>query len=318
MPEPSVNQFLATTLGHYSKKIADNVANSNAVLYELKKKGRSKVLEGGREVVETLAYDEEIFAWYSGLDQLSRAEQETLSEAKFDWAMGSASVTLSNEDILKNRGKAALHNLMGSKLENAERTLKNKVAIALQSDGSDPKSLVGLSSIIADDPTVGVVGGIDAAVWDFWRNQVQTANRNVGELEYKTLRSAMNTLWRKCVRGSDKPSVITADDETYGVFEEGLQDNQRYVDADMAKLGFETLKYKTANVVYDGQDNNHPGGMQFINTNYLKFVAMSGRNFQPIDLPSSTPDIDGVTKHIGIMAALTCSNRSLQGRLLVA
>ena len=34
--------------------------------------------------------------------------------------------------------------------------------------------------------------------------------------------------------------------------ESGLQENQRYADAELGALGFETLKYKTAALVFDG------------------------------------------------------------------
>ena len=35
-------------------------------------------------------------------------------------------------------------------------------------------------------------------------------------------------------------------------YESGLQENQRYADARLGNLGFETLKYKQAAIVFDG------------------------------------------------------------------
>jgi hypothetical protein len=47
----------------------------------------------------------------------------------------------------------------------------------------------------------------------------------------------------------------------------------------------------------------------------MKFEIYSGRNFESLDLPDQSPDMDGVTRHLAFMGALTLSNRSMQGRL---
>jgi len=83
----------------------------------------------------------------------------------------------------------------------------------------------------------------------------------------------------------------------------------------MGEIGFTTLKYKTADLVYDSDASGHPGGAYMLNTSYMKFEIYRGRNFEPLNLPDSTPDMDGITRHIGFMGALTLSNRALQGRL---
>ncbi len=61
----------------------------------------------------------------------------------------------------------------------------------------------------------------------------------------------MNALWLKLTRGTEKPDLVLADGEIYATYESGLQENQRYADARLGALGFETLKYKTAAMVYD-------------------------------------------------------------------
>jgi hypothetical protein len=58
-----------------------------------------------------------------------------------------------------------------------------------------------------------------------------------------------------------------------------------------------------------------PAGLFMLNTSYLKFEIYRGRNFQPLNLPDSTPDMDAITRHIAFMGALTLANRALQGRI---
>jgi hypothetical protein len=314
MAEPTVTQLVTTTLANYHKEFADNVSNSNAVTALLRKGDRIRIVDGGRTIACPLSYAEETFAWYTGTDLLSRATKETISEADYAPANAVASITLSGPDLAKNRGKERVLNLLEGKTENAESTMKNNITKAVYSDGTVAKSFAGLKAFITDNGT-GIVGGIDAGTWAFWKNQFQSVARATG-LQYPALKAGMNALWMKLIRGTEKPDLVLGDAEIYSTYESGLQENQRYADATLGALGFETLKYKTAAIVFDGAATGLVGGYM-INTKYLKFEVYSGRNFEALDLPDQSPDLDGVTKHIAFMGALTLSNRAMQGRLLL-
>jgi hypothetical protein len=174
--------------------------------------------------------------------------------------------------------------------------------------------------MISKDGT-GIIGGINATTWTFWKNQFQSVARATG-LKYADLKVGMNSLWMKLVRGTEHPDLIVADAEVYSTYESGLQENQRYADATLGQLGFETLKYKSAAIVFDQPVTGispigGEGNCYFINTKYLKFEIYSGRNFEQLDLPEQSPDMDAVSRHIAFMGALTLSNRAMQGRLFV-
>jgi len=312
MAEPTVTQLVATTINNYHRQMADNVANSNAITALLKMGDRIRVIEGGKQISCPLSYAEETFAWYTGTELLSRATKETISEADYSPANAVASVTLSGPDLAKNRGKERILNLLESKLTNAETTMSNNITKAVYGDGTVAKSFAGLKAFVTADG-LGQVGGIDAGTWAFWKNQFQSVARATG-LQYPALKAAMNALWMKLIRGTEHPDIIVADAEIYGTYESGLQENQRYTDAKLASLGFETLKYKSAAITFDGAATGLTGAY-FINTKYLKLEVYSGRNFEALDLPDSTPDMDATTKHIAFMGAMTLSNRSMQGRL---
>jgi hypothetical protein len=318
MAEPTVNQLVTTTLQNYHTQIYDNVTNNNALLARMKQGGRIRTISGGRTIVTPLAYAEEDFKWYSGVDALPRALKETISEAEYAPAMAAASITLSGEDLTKNRGREAILNLLEGKIANAERTLDNKIAQGLYSDGTTAKQIVGLQALVAAVPNVGIVGGINSATWAFWQNQLSTVDLTTPTTpaaDFAALKYAMNQLWLKLIRGRDKPDLILSDAVCYDTYESGLQDLQRYASSNMGSLGFQSLKYKDADIVYDSSISGMPNGMFFLNTEYLKFEIYKGRNFQPLNLPDSTPDMDAITRHIAFMGALTLSNRALQGRL---
>ena len=314
MAEPTVTQLVATTLNNYHKTYADNVANSNAVTALLRKGDRIRTVDGGKQISCPLTYAEETFAWYSGTDLLSRATKETISEADYAPANAVSSVTLSGPDLAKNSGKERIMNLLEGKISNSETTMSNNITKAVYSDGTLAKSFAGLKAFVTADGT-GIVGGIDAGTWGFWKNQFQSVARATG-LQYPALKAGMNALWMKLIRGTEKPDLILADAEVYSTYESGLQENQRYADATLGALGFETLKYKTAAIVFDGAAT----GLQyayFLNTKYMKLEVYTGRNFDTLDLPDQTPDMDAITKHIAFMGCMTLSNRAMQGRLLL-
>ena len=316
MAEPisGVTNLVTTTLMNYHKTFADNVTNSNAVTALLRQGDRVRIIEGGRRIATPLTYAEETFAWYAGTELLSRAVKETISEAEYDPANAVVSVTLSGPDLAKNRGRERILNLLEGKMDNAEATMKNNITKAIYGDGSVAKSFAGLKAMVTDDGT-GTVGGIISGTWPFWKNQFQSIARATG-LQYPALKAGMNALWLKLTRGTEKPDLILVDGEIYATYESGLQENQRYADANLGKLGFETLKYKTAALVYDSAATGLTGGYM-LNTKYLKFEIYSGRNFETLDLPDQSVDMDAVTKHIAFMGALTLSNRSMQGRIVL-
>jgi len=314
MAEPTVNQLVATTLQNYHKTLADNVSNSNAVTALLRQGNRMRTVDGGRSIVCPLTYAEETFAWYMGTELLSRAVKETISEADYEPANAVASVTLSGPDLAKNKGRERILNLLEGKMDNAEATMKNNITKAVYGDGTVAKSFAGLKAFVTDAGT-GIVGGIDSTTWTFWKNQFVSIARATG-LQYPALKAGLNSLWIKLIRGTEHPDLILVDGEIYSTYEGGLQENQRYADANLGQLGFETLKYKSGALVFDGAATGLVGGYM-LNTKYFKFEIYSGRNFEALDLPDQSVDMDAITKHIAFMGGLTLSNRSMQGRIIL-
>src|SRR4249920_1446750 len=239
MPIPTVAQLLATTLLNYHDEMADNVSNTNALTALLRKGNRIRVIEGGRAIACPLAYDEETFLWYQGLDQLSRAAKETISEADFAPAQATASITISGSDQTMNRGEQRILNLVESKVQNAESTMGNNITKAIYSDGSVSKSFPGLKAFVTDDG-LGTVGGINATNFAFWKNKFQSISGQAGSKPplFVDMKYGLNQLWLQLIRGTEKPDLIPLAGNLYSAYESGLQDNQRFSDATLAGLGF--------------------------------------------------------------------------------
>ncbi|ULQ46947.1 phage major capsid protein [Flagellatimonas centrodinii] len=323
LPSAVFTEIVTTTRRERIKTWSDNMANNNALLSRLKKRGKMKTIDGGYEIVYPLEYAENAtYQRYSGYDTLNIQASDVLTAAKYDWRQAAVNVTASGLELRQNNGKNAMLDLVKSRLNVAMKTMSNNMSQDIYSDGSAANQVGGLQLLVADNGG-GVVGGINSATQTWWKNVVQDANAPLqggGAItpSKSTIKSLMNALYIELVRGNDKPDLIVSSNDYFIFYEESLQDNQRYGDEQMASSGFVSLKYKTADVVFDGGSKG--GGipdahMYFLNTDYLKFVSHRDANFTEVAEKTSVNQ-DAVVIPIIWQGNLCCSNRSLQGVLL--
>lgn len=319
MPFPNVSDIITTTLESRSGKIADNVTKNNALLTFLKKRGNQRTVSGGRTIMEELSFAENgNFGWYSGFDTLPTAPQDVLSSAEFAWKQAAVPVVISGLEMMQNNGKEAVIDLMESRLNVAEATMANGISQALYSDGTGfgGRQITGLDAAVPVTPTTGVYGGIDRAVWAFWRSQVLDMPALA---TITTIQPAMTQLWTQCVRGSDTPDLIMAGNTIWTTFANSLQLNQRFTNAETASLGFKNIEFMGIPVVLDGGIGGYAGTntMYYLNTRYLHFKPHKERNFVPLS-PTRRASFnqDAEAQILAWMGNLTCSGAQFQGRLI--
>jgi len=323
MANPNYGEILTTTINNRSKKIADNVKNNNALLAHLNRKN-IKYFRGGESILQELSYAENsTYTRYSGLELLNVGASTVFSSAEYSIKQASVAVVISGLEQIQNRGSEKMIDLMASRVDNAETTMKNNISADIYSDGtaSGGKQIGGLQSLIADDPTTGTVGGIDRSAYTFWRNaKFDTTADGSGAATSSgatSIRNYMNSLWVQVCRGTDKPNIIIADDNFYILFEETLQDIQRIMDTRKGASGFEELMYKSIPVVLDGgyggdAPANH---MYFCNTDYLFWRPAVDRNMVAIQGDRQAVNQDAIVKLILYAGNLTMSNSFVQGVL---
>jgi hypothetical protein len=320
MASPNVSEIVTTTLENRSKKLSDNVSNNNALLQRLESKGKKRTADGGNRIMQELEYGENgTFTWYSGYDTLNIAPSDVVSAAEFDWKQNAVAVTMSGLEELQNSGQEKLIDLLEARINNAEKTMKNKMAAAVYGDGSAAagKAIGGLGLIVADTG-LGQVGQIDAATWAFWKNQAFDATTDGGAAATTAnILNYMNRMWLKLCRGTDKPDLIVADDAYYMLYWGALLPNQRFTSPTMAQAGFESLKYMSADVVFDGGMGgacpaNH---MYFLNTDYIYLRPHADRQYVPLNPDRYTNNQDAFVKLIGWAGNMTTSGRKFQGVL---
>ena len=315
MANNNYDDIFTTTLEKRSKKLADNVSKNNALLSRLSAKGKIRTIDGGSKILEELEYGEGDMVWYGGYDTINYTPKQLFTSAEYALKLCAVPVAISGEDKLKNSGKEQMINLFEKRIENAEKTMKNKLSAALYGDGtgSSGKEIGGLRLLVADAPETGVVGGIDRASNEFWRNQSVSA-----AVTSDNILAKMDEIYLKCCRGTDKPDLIVADNVMYSTYEQALQPNQRFTDPKLAEAGFTTLKFKGADVVFDGgQGGACPSKhMYFLNTDYIYLRPHKDRNMTVIGGDRMAINQDALYRIIGWAGHLTMSHAALQGVLI--
>ena len=310
-------ELVTTTFRKHRKDIKDNLSNRVALLKYMKKRGNMRLEDGGLTIAEPLDYAANgTYQRYSDWDQLDISQSDVLSAAEYNWKQIALHVVASGRELRINSGDSRIINLAKARLKNAIRTFNNSFSSDVYSAGSLTNQVNGLQAIIADTNT-NTVGGIDASVWSFWQNTVYDASVNSVTPSATTIENGlMLPLWLSLDRGpDDQPDLIVADNTYYSYFESSQVSLKRYSDQTKANGGFVTLKYKNADVLFDGNSGIPSAHMYFINTNYLELVVHRDADLEVMD-EMRPINQDGVVIPILWMGNLVCSNRKLQGVII--
>jgi len=321
MASPNLSELVTTTLRNRSGKLADNVTNNNALLYKLGQQGRIKPISGGRVITQELSYAENsTYKRYSGYETLDISPSDVFTAAEYNIKQAAVAVSISGLEELQNAGKEQMIELLSSRIENAEDTMKNNISNDIYSDGTADggKQIGGLQSLVADDPTSGTVGGINRATYSFWQNYAYDATTDGGAAATSSnIQGYMNQVYLNTCRGTDKVDLIVADNNYFKLYLESMQTIQRVTNEKMTSAGFMNLKYMNADVVFDGGyggdcPTNH---MYFLNTKHLFFRPHRDRNMVPLNPDRHATNQDAMVKLIGFAGNMTMNNAFLQGVL---
>jgi len=319
MAFPNVSDIVATTIQSRSGELADNVTRNNALLMKLKGRGNVRTFSGGNVIFEEMSFAENGNAgYYSGYDLLPVAAQDVLTAAEYQIKQAAVPVTVSGLELLQNAGKEKVIDMMDGRMGVAESSIENLLAGGVYADGTGfgGKEVVGLNAAVPVVPTTGTYGGIDRAVWTFWRPKV--TNLAGGVVTAANIQTHMNGLWSQLIRGRDHPDLVIADANFWTLYLASLQAQQRFTQAEIGDLGFPTIKYMGVDFVLDGGIGGFcPNNTLFmLNTKYIFWRPHAARNMVPLS-PNKRYAInqDAEVQIIGWAGNMTTSGSQFQGRL---
>lgn len=316
-PNSTFTELVSTTFRKHRKEIKDNVSLRIALLNYMRRRGNMRKEDGGLTIACPLDYTTNgTYLRYSDWDLLNIAQSDVITAAEYQWRQVAINVVASGRELRINSGDSRIINLAKARIKNALRTFNNNFASDMYSAGTLTNQVNGLQALIADAGT-GTVGGIDSSTWTFWKNTVQSAaaplqGGGAVTVSATTIENQiMLPLWLALDRGpDDAPDLIVMDNIYYQYYEGSQASLKRYSNKEKADGGFTSLKYHTADVLFDAQiPASHA---YFINTQYLELVVHKDADMEIMD-ENKPVNQDGVVIPILWMGNLTLSNRKQQG-----
>jgi hypothetical protein len=118
--------------------------------------------------------------------------------------------------------------------------------------------------------------------------------------------------WLALTRGDDQPNLIVASNDYYTFFEQSQTSLKRYTGDTKATAGFISLKYKKADVIFDGGSGIPASHMYVLNTDYFDIKVHEDANMTVLD-EVKPYNQDAAVVPVLWMGNMTISNRALQG-----
>lgn len=314
MPSPnsSFNELLSLTVQELEDELFDQILAKNAMTAMLKESGMVVPKDGGPTIVIPIMYAENgSYKRYSGAEALDTSSNDTFSAFQYNWCQVAIAIQAHGREILQNSGRSQHRDLIKSRVMNAKTTFENQFNIDLLSAGTETNQVGGLQLLIADLPTSGTVGGVSRSSYTFARNAYYRATTDGGAaLSASNIVGYMDALDIQIQAYRGKTKVILADDNAYKFYEQAVHPLQRLTDPNgmLAKLGFDTYKYKRAEVILEPSISGMPGStMYFLDPEVLELNPHTDRNLARLPKRESFNQ-DAQIEYLAWMGNLTAKN----------
>jgi hypothetical protein len=220
----------------------------------------------------------------------------THTELKIDGVDVSDEGSKQSTSDMDGREEHVLANLLDEKNDDLGEDYAKSLDSLIHGDGtSDTKALAGIRSLIVDDPTVGVTGGLDKSVNTGWRNRAFTGVGGAGakftsstsgggallqalQKEFRTLgRYAQGgTRWRYFA-GTDLIDAIEKELRANGNYTLDGFTNEKVVDGSMADV-----KWKGQKITWDPtmDDLGYGKRLYVIDMRRIRLLYMNGQRMK--------------------------------------
>jgi len=267
----------------------DGITNVNLLTAMLKAKGSYRVKEGGFEFWKGVMVNENTNAkWQGKTDDYSVNLQDPLKRLRWDIKSFTDTIVVTNLDKARNKGKAAIKDLVRTLTEHAKRTIPNKFNSAFWNTAPGANDPDSVPNIINTTNTTGNVGGVSRVGEPALQNGLySTAIADIGS--EAGIADMTKLRLRQAVGNNDMPNLIVMDQDRYSNLRAYLGTLQRYRPNDkMAQLEIETIELGSAIIGWENTSTYQrstansitAGYMYGINLNHFFFEILKDGNFK--------------------------------------
>ena len=271
---------------------------------------RKKTFSGGDGFIKRNVKGEytTAFRGFEHDDQVGYANPANIKQIRFPWKQIHAGIQVTFDELKKDgitvtdtvtgdgtsehsdRDVHVITGLLQDKLDDMAEGMARSFNSILWLDGTqDSKVFPGLTAFIADDPTTGVLAGLDRASLTWWRNKsLVGANKITSSTTSQTLTKTLRKEIRQLRRYGGKPNLILCGARFMElleaeVFEKGIYTQQGFVNrgkndigmADIAMVGVGTFTYDPTL-----DDMGMSDRAYFIDTSKIRLFVMEGEDMK--------------------------------------
>lgn len=253
----------------------------------------------------------------------------TLTELKHDGISVVDSLNGENTSNHSQREMTVITGLLEDKLEDMGEGSMQSFNNILWLDGTqDALVIPGVQSIVADDPTTGIVAGIDRAQNTWWRNRARTAasggvitHSTTNQTLTKTLRSEV----RQLRRYGGRPSLVLAGSGFIEKLEAEVHEKGSYTESGFANngtndIGMADISMRgVGRIQYDPSldDLSLENYCYFLDTRHLYLSAMSGEDMKQ-HAPARPAEKYVLYRAVTYTGALVCRKMNAHGVYVAA
>lgn len=295
LPTLSSTQVEDIYTSTFNKKLpgaVDNVYGSNPAISLMKAQGQV-ILDGGKEVEQPIIYDKLNGDWYGTGDSFNTATKNTMTAFILPWRRLYVNVTIDGIEDLQNAGAAAVFSHAGQKVDQSQRTLKDKLGTGLfgSSNDSGGKAMSGLEEWLDDGTNFSTIGGITRGTDVVGTAAKATYEATAGSWTIPDLQDEYGTTTFE----NEKVDLIITTQTLWNALMMRVQPQQRYPiqgtqSAKLAAIGFDALQYQRAGVVVDSHVQS--GRVYGVTMKYAKLFVHKKRPGDKIRgwMPTSNKD----------------------------
>lgn len=296
-----------TTYKKYAEKeLRDNIFTSNALLFKIRKGGNYVPYDGGDTILEPVMFQEASGAdSYSGFGLLSTTATQVGTNAEFTVRQYAAPIVISGRDLAANQGEVAVINMLKARMMNSEETLKGLLNAHLYNTavgGTDGDELDGIGIMVDSTGTYGNINPTTETWWAATENAYATDLVNELDTNYFTVSKG----------STDKPDLGVTTRAVYELLLHEIDPTLRLSSADMGEVGFESIRFRGMDVVFDEDCTSQ--AFYMLNTKYVKLRHHKDFNFKVTEMQQPVNQ-DAFISHVLWYGALTCSARLRNAKL---
>lgn len=232
MAQVNRGQFVAAAWEDYVKQDPTDNIFPRFFLLENLREGQSFRKGAGDPITGTIEYALNSTVKAMGeLDTLDVVRVDVFDRYEFPWKFVGGDIVMSDFEKAITAGSAGKFELMAAKIENLKRSIENQINADLFSDGTGYGSTQagGLQLVVSSTPTTGSPGGINRAIFTFWRNQQASGAKT--STQFDNLKGTMRTIYNSCANGpgEETPEFAITEQTTFEGYEGLCLTNERYV-----------------------------------------------------------------------------------------